>query len=155
MLARIKSLLAPAPAEPPATAHDEVALAAAALLVIAAQQDGLMCGAERTRIAALLAARFGLDEAEVADLVAEAERRVGDAAQILPFTRAIKDRFTPEQRVEMVEMLWEVVYADGVLCDHQAALMRRIGGLIYVPDRDRGEARRRALRKLGLETGPA
>jgi uncharacterized tellurite resistance protein B-like protein len=55
----------------------------------------------------------------------------------------------------MVEMLWEVVYADGVLNDHEATLMLRIGGLVYVSDRERGEARKRALRKLKAAGKPA
>lgn len=155
MLDRIKALFAPDGVAPPSPQRDDVAFAAAALLVIAAEQDGLLCGAERDRIASLLAARFGLAAEEVAELVAEAESRVADAAQILPFTRAIKDRFTPEQRVEMVEMLWEVVYADGVLSDHEATLMRRVGGLIYVSDQERGAARQRALRRSGSGAGKA
>ena len=48
-------------------------------------------------------------------------------------------------------MLWEVAYADGVLHDYEANLMRRVGGLIYVTDRDRGDARRRVLERLGIE----
>jgi len=50
-----------------------------------------------------------------------------------------------------VEMLWEVVYADGVLHDYEANLLRRIGGLIYVSDMDRGNARKRVMTRLGIE----
>jgi len=53
-----------------------------------------------------------------------------------------------EERVGLIEMLWKVAYADGVLDPHEDMLVRRIAGLIYVPDRDRGVARRRALEKL-------
>ncbi len=48
-------------------------------------------------------------------------------------------------------MLWELVYEAGTLHDLEASLLRRISGLIYVPDRESGAARKRALRKLGLE----
>ena len=61
----------------------------------------------------------------------------------------IKDRFPHEERLELMEMLWEVAYADGVLHDFEASLMRRISGLIYVSDRDSGAARKRALARLG------
>jgi uncharacterized tellurite resistance protein B-like protein len=50
-------------------------------------------------------------------------------------------------------MLWEVVYADDVLHDHEASLLRRIGGLIYVSDRDRGAAKRRVLDRRARLTG--
>lgn len=151
MFDRIKALFAPdgAVAAPPPTSND-VAFAAAALLVVAAEQDGVFSGRERDSIREILVRRFDLDDEEATDLMAQAEARVEESAQILRFTRTIKDRFSPEQRIEMVEMLWEVVYADGELSDLEATLMRRIGGLVYVSDRDRGEARKRVLRRLGL-----
>jgi uncharacterized tellurite resistance protein B-like protein len=65
-------------------------------------------------------------------------------------TRAIVDRFDEAERVGMIEMLWEVVYADGRVDDYEANLLRRVGGLIYVSDRDRGEARKRVEARLGL-----
>jgi len=49
-----------------------------------------------------------------------------------------------------VEMLWEVAYADGVLHEFEAQLMRRLAGLMFVDDRDSGLARKRTLDKLGL-----
>lgn len=154
MFDRIKALFA-AEAEAAAPAFDDVEFAAAALLVVAARQDGVFDDTERARIEALLMEHFGLGREEAQTLIAEAAARAEDSVQILPFTRVIKDRFTPEQRVEMVEMLWEVVYADGVLNDHEATLMRRIGGLVYVSDRERGEARKRVLRKLKAAGKPA
>jgi len=49
-----------------------------------------------------------------------------------------------------MEMLWEVAYADGVLHDYEASLMRRVTGLIYVTDQESGAARKRVMQKLGL-----
>jgi uncharacterized tellurite resistance protein B-like protein len=66
------------------------------------------------------------------------------------FTTAIKDGFEPAERVELIEMLWEVVYADGQLHDYEASLLRRIAGLLYVSDRNSGEARKRVLARLGM-----
>lgn len=127
---------------------DELHLAAASLLVEAACHDMHFDEAERTKIETLVQARFGLSAEESATLIEAAEREVDGAVQLLHFTRAIKDRFSHEERVEMVEMLWEVVYADGVLHDYEANLMRRIGGLLYVTDQERGAARKRVLARL-------
>jgi uncharacterized tellurite resistance protein B-like protein len=154
MINRIKTLLAgdgarKAPVSA-SLAEKEVQLAAAALLVEAAWQDESFDGAERARVLDLVRARFDLSAEEAETLLAAAEKSVEGSTQILTFTRTIKDRFTPEERIEMVEMLWQVVYADGVLHDHEAALMRQIGGLVYVSDRDRGIARKRALVRLGV-----
>lgn len=153
MINRIKNLLAGKGAEASGTAAahalDEVQLAAAALLVEAAWQDESFNDTERSRVLDLVRERFGLTAEEADTLLAAAEKRVEDSTQILTFTRTIKDNFSPEERIEMVEMLWQVVYADGVLHDHEAALMRQIGGLVYVSDQDRGAARKRALARLG------
>jgi uncharacterized tellurite resistance protein B-like protein len=136
-------------------APDEFQAAAAALLVEVAIADGQCDAAERARILAVVERRFGLSREEAAALVGAAEGEVGRSAQILRFTRAIKDAFVYDERVRLMEMLWEVVYADGVLDAHEDQLMRRIGGLIYVSDRDRGVARKRALARAGRGLNPA
>ena len=156
MINRIKSLLsgtrAGTSAGPEGTPETEAAaelhLAAAALLVEVAWLDQDFDDTERQRIITLVKERFGLSGAEAETLVATAEEVVHGSVQILPFTRLIKDRFSHEERIEMVEMLWQVVYADGVLHDHEAALMRQIGGLVYVSDQERGAARKRVLASL-------
>lgn len=123
---------------------DEFHLAAAVLLVYAASVDGEFDRAERDRIEWLCEHRFELAAEEAHALIEAAEREAGEAVQLLRFTRTIKDGFSYEERVHLVEMLWEVVYADRVVEAHEAQLMRRIAGLIYVDDRDSGIARSRA-----------
>ena len=50
----------------------------------------------------------------------------------------------------MIEMLWEVAFADGSVDYFEANLISRIAGLIYVNDRDRGESRKRVMARLGI-----
>jgi uncharacterized tellurite resistance protein B-like protein len=78
---------------------------------------------------------------------------VRDSAQYFPFTHMITTRLSTEQRVGIIEMLWEVAYADGVLDPQEDMLLRQIAGLIHVPDRDRGLARQRALEKAAAASG--
>src|SRR6266851_455647 len=99
---------------------DQVQLAAAALLVEAAHIDDKLDSRERAVIDGIL------------------ERR---------FTHIINERFSLEQRIELIEMLWEVVYADGTVDALEDTLLRRVGGLIYVPDRERGTARQRVAQR--------
>lgn len=152
MLGRLKDLLTGGAKVPP---EDRIRSAAAALLVEAAMLDGSLADAERVRVETILAERFGLSAEEAAGLFAEACQAVTDAVQIVSFTRVIKDSFDMPERVRMIEMLWEVAYADGYLHDYEANLVRRISGLIYVPDQDSGAARKRAMAKLGLNEGLA
>ncbi len=162
MFARIKALLSenqPALAGDGAEGLGELEIAAAALLVEAALMDGNFDPVERGKIAQLLARRFELGAAKAEALIEAAEAQVRRTPQLYGFTRVVKDEFAYEDRVELVEMLWEVAYADGELHDFEASLMRRIAGLIYVSDRDSGAARKRALdrapdqTRAGADTG--
>lgn len=152
MINRIKALLSGQAAKGTVEAgkhsHDDLQLAAAALLVEAACQDGHYGDAEQETIDGLLRQQFGLNEAESRTLRDLAVAEQSEANQLLGFTRIIKDRYSPEERIELIEMAWEVAYADGELHDHEANLLRRLGGLLYVSDRDRGEARKRVLARL-------
>ena len=123
-------------------------LAAAALLIETAYMDEEFAESERAVISDLVQRRFALDSADCQDLLVEAESAVVRSQQLYEFTRAVNDRFTPEQRIEIMEMLWEVVYADGEVHDFEVSLLRRVGGLIYVSDRDRGLARQRVVDRL-------
>jgi len=153
MLDRLKQLFQPEAAARPSGPHrfDELQLAAAALMVEAATMDSDFDAEERARIARLAEERFALRPEEAADLVGEAERMARASVQWHGFTSAIKDGFDHAERVQLIEMLWEVVYADGRLHDYEASLLRRVTGLLYVSDRESGEARKRVLARLGLQ----
>jgi uncharacterized tellurite resistance protein B-like protein len=129
--------------------REDVEVAAAALLVEAARVDGRIDPAERATIAALLGRRFGLDAAAAEALMALAARESERSVELHHFAHIVNQRFSEEARIELIEMLWAVVYADGVVTDFEANLLRRIAGLLYVEDRDRGAARKRVLARLG------
>lgn len=129
----------------------EKEIAACALMVEAATLDGKVCDEELAAIQAIATRAFGLSAEETAELIAVATSVQDRSSQLVRFTRAIKDHYAVEERVEIIEMLWEVVYADGVLHQYEDSLLRRVGGLIYVPDRERGEAKKRVLARLGIE----
>ena len=149
MLKRIKAALSGTP-KTQAPTIDDHKLAAAALLVEAATLDDNFDADERATIANVLQSHFEIDAEECATLIEAAEEAQNEANHLLRFTRSIKDQYAPEDRIELIEMLWEVAYADGVLHEYEANLLRRVGGLIYVSDRDRGAARLRVLEKLNI-----
>ncbi len=151
MIGRLKALFAEAAGgEDNIRQHkaDELQLAAAALLVEAGRMDNNLDDAERETIARLLRGRFTLSQAETEELMAAASAEVEDAVELYSFARMVKDRFSHDERIELMGMLWEVAYADGQLHDFEASLLRRIAGLIYVSDRESGSARKRALERL-------
>ena len=130
---------------------DDIAVAAAGLLIEAARLDGRYDADERATVAALVGRRFDLAGPARERVVAQAETLADETADHHRFTRVLKDGLDEAERIELIEMLWEVVYADGVLHDHEANLLRRVAGLLYVGDRATGEARKRVLDRLGLK----
>ena len=144
MLKKIKSLLLEKPSDstPPKRSLE---LAAAALLVEAAIMDGNFDATEHDVIANLLSNRFSLNEGEVDELISEAKTEIENSVELYGFARTIKDSMEHDERVEIIEMLWRVVLADGVVDDYESNLIRRVSGLIYVSDRDSGLARQRAI----------
>ena len=150
MFDRILDLLMPGDAP---RAETEIHIAVAALLVEAARMDDHFDPAERTAIRQVLARRFALDAASIDRLIARAEGAADRSSALYRFTRVVADRFDPAARIGMIEMLWEVAYADGVLDPDEDALIRRIAGLIFVEDHERGAARQRVLARLGHAQG--
>jgi uncharacterized tellurite resistance protein B-like protein len=133
----------------------ELRLAAAALLVEAAKLDGAFDNLERARIAALLKDRFAMDDAHVAELIEAADDETEHSGGLYGFTKEIRSNFEHAERVAMIEMLWEVAYADGSLHDFESNMLRRVAGLLYVTDRESGDARKRVLARLSGEAGGA
>ena len=151
MIERVLEFLTGRAAPAPAESGDELELAVAALLIEAARMDDSFDAGERATIERLLAEKFDLPPAEVHSLVATAEEAVRRSTQFFPFTREICQRIEPEARAHIIEMMWEVAYADGVLDPHEDMLLRRIAGLIAVGDRERMVARKRALERLAAK----
>lgn len=147
MITRIKQLLMgeDAPADTIADDEAERRAVTAALLVKAALMDGHFDADERKAIEGLLCESFGLEPGAVHALIDEAEERAQASAQLFGFTNAINERFSPEERIGLIEMLWQVVYADGELHHYESNLMRRLAGLLHVTDRDSALARQRVL----------
>ncbi len=145
MISRLRALLDGLDRGTPAGRHgpDELRLAAAALLVEAARSDATFDGAERTTIARLVREWFELDKADADALMAAAEAAATQSVQLFGFTRVINARFDEPERIRLMEMLWEVVLANGRIDAFEATLMRRLAGLIHVSDADSTQARRR------------
>jgi uncharacterized tellurite resistance protein B-like protein len=148
MIDRVLDFLTGRRAPALADAPDELELAVAALLIEAARMDDQFDAAERATIERLLKARFDLSHEAVHRLMDSAEAAVRQSTQFFPFTRQIVQHISHEDRAHILEMMWEVAYADGALDPHEDALLRRIAGLIHVSDQERGLARRRALENV-------
>ena len=149
MIERIKSFLKGATSEKDEKS-DDLQIAVVALLIRAATTDANFREEERAAIRRIALQSFSLKEEELDRLIAEAENAEAETMDLHRWVQTIKQAYDEEERVNLIEKMWEVVYADGVLDDYEANLLRRVAGLIYVPDRASGQARQRVLARLGL-----
>lgn len=139
MLKRLlSSLLSPAPGRLP---EPDARLALAALLVRLARADEQYREDERIRIDRVLASRYGLSHFEAAKIRAEAEILEASAPDTVRFTRALKDAVPHEDRVSLIEAMWQIALADAERDDREDALIRVTADLLGVSDRDRAIAR--------------
>ena len=116
---------------------EELRLAAAALLVHASTIDGEVDPAERRKLKALLQTRFDLDGNEVRRLLDEAGTREVESVDLYRFTSVLCSELDQVGRKRIVEMLWEVAMADGVVHEFEANLVWRAAELLGVSTRDR------------------
>ncbi|MEO0772048.1 MAG: TerB family tellurite resistance protein [Pseudomonadota bacterium] len=118
-------------------------LALTALLVRIARSDGAYEASEKERIAAIAETRYGLTSADAADLLTNAEGLESEAPDTIRFTRAIKDAVAYEDRIAVIEALWQVALADGERDAKEDALIRMASSFLGVSDMDSAQARRR------------
>ena len=111
-------------------------IATAALLLEVSYSDMTQNEFEIDAIQLAVGRAFGLDTAEANQLIDLAEREALEAPGQYEFTRLIKEHLDIEQKIRLVEMLWQVAYADGALDKYEEHVIRRISELLYVPHRD-------------------
>lgn len=122
---------------------DDHRVAAAALLVNLIGLDGMVAETERRALHDVLKRRFALDEAETADLIAAARVREADAVDLYGFTSVLKRSLDEAGRAGVIEMMWEIVFADGAAHELEDNIVWRAADLLGVPDRERIELKRR------------
>ncbi len=124
-------------------AEDDFRLAAAALLVHTANIDGNFGERERTRLRGIIQQNFKLDDATTDELIAveiEAERRSIDLYQ---FTSRLNRTLDEKGRARMVEMMWQIVFADGIVTEFEDNLIWRAADLLGVSREERIALRER------------
>ena len=118
-------------------------LAATALLIHVISLDGEPSDAEKKKLHSLIESRFGLDSGTADQLIASATRVEGEAVDLYHFTSVIMRQVDAEGRLRIVEMMWELVYADGEVSEFEDNVVWRAADLLAVSPRDRIELKHR------------
>jgi uncharacterized tellurite resistance protein B-like protein len=128
--------------------HNDERLALTALLIKIAKSDYEYSSVEKSRIKIILKKRFLISELEVTDLINKAELLEDESSDSVRFTKVIKEFVPLEKRNEIIEIFWELVLADGIREDDENSLLRILGSLLGVNDRDVAFARQNVQIKL-------
>jgi uncharacterized tellurite resistance protein B-like protein len=128
-------------------------LAATALLVHVISLDGEPSELEKRKLHGLLESSFGLDPGAADQLIAAATRVEGEAVDLYHFTSVIMRSLDEDGRLRLVEMMWELVYADGQVSEFEDNVVWRAADLLAVSSRDRIDLKHRiAGRQSGAVT---
>ncbi|HYA04938.1 MAG TPA: TerB family tellurite resistance protein [Xanthobacteraceae bacterium] len=134
-------------------ADDDYRLAAAALLVHAAAIDGDILPSERDQLRAVLKQSFGLDDATTDELLEQATAAERESVDLYHFTHLLNRALNEGGRARVVEMMWQIVYADGRRDELEDNLIWRAADLLGVSPRERIELRRRVAGAAGEPDG--
>jgi len=109
----------------------------AALLIHAAKIDENYTEKEKKIIKKALTDLNNISEIKAEEILAQAEKKEKESNQIVEFTKEIK-KHSMESRLKIIEVIWKIVYSDGINDSYESNLIRRICGLLYVSDKDNG-----------------
>lgn len=147
------SFIAPA-AGTAADSEHQLQLATAVLLIEVMRADPDIGDAERAAAIAALRGKFALADDEIERLMELATTAAREAYDYQRFTALLNRAFDAERKVHIVELMWQVAYADGQLHAHESHVMRKVADLLYIPHADYITAKLRARDDMGAN-GPA
>ena len=110
----------------------------AALLIHAAKMDENYTDKEKSIILKALSEISNKKESDLKIVLEEAERKENQSNQILEFTKEVKNS-EKNFRLKILEVLWKIIYSDGISDMYESTLMRRLTGLLYVSDKETGD----------------
>lgn len=136
MISKIFSLLGGASETTSESQQDRIQMAVAVLLLEMAHADKFFEPLEKKLVQDQLRQRFSLSTAAADELMEAAEKARHNSFDLHQFTRLINDHFSREEKLDVMETLWRIVYADGELDKYEDAMARQLAGLLRLSPRD-------------------
>ena len=87
---------------------------------------------------------LGLESTQAAELLAEGREKAQHLSSFYAPVTVIKREYSMDERIRLIEHLWRVAFADGLLNPYEDHYVRKIAHLLYVPNTDSMLARNRA-----------
>lgn len=116
--------------------ENHIQLATTALFMEMMTMDEVCQDEEHATILSLVQKCFSLSPEQAKELITAAEIKRKQAVDYFEFTSLINKQCTLEQKIQFVQALWQIAYADGELDAHEEYLVRKLADLLYVPHND-------------------
>jgi len=136
MLSKIKQLFSVMDNSQSNISEHDLKTAVAALLIEVMRADNELQDDEQQVLNNTLKKYFSLSDEEVLELVEGASKNLDEAIDYFQFSKQINAQCSAEQRIDIIELLWRLAYADGELDKHEELVIRRVASLLYVTHED-------------------
>jgi uncharacterized tellurite resistance protein B-like protein len=130
----------------PYSSHD-VRIATCALLLEISYIDGEFSELERERIISILKRDYGLSDSYAVSLMEVSKKELQGSIDLWRFTNLINQNYTMEEKIQIIETIWHVAYADGELDKHEDYLIHKLARLLRLTHKQLIDA------KLGVKKG--
>ncbi len=132
---------------PPDGSGRNVRLATCAIFLEMANIDDEFTDGEREQILSMLENEYDLTREDVVELESASRQAIDKSLDVWQFTNAINQHYSNEEKCRIVELLWELVYADGKMDEHENYFMHKLGGLLRLTHRELIDAKLRVLER--------
>jgi uncharacterized tellurite resistance protein B-like protein len=150
LLGRVKSKGSARPREPDLR---DIQTATCALFLEMAAADGEFSESEQDRVLSILKNDYDLSEEDAVALIEDTNLQLEQSIDLWQFTRRINQSFSNEEKIRIIQMLWQIVYADGTLDKHEHYLVRKLSTLLRLSHQELIDAKGRVLR--GADSSPS
>ena len=123
------------------------------IMIEAASVDGKIEKIEISKIKTTLIELFHENSKEVESVLSYCMAKVDEPNSLHFFTSKINKSFSNKKKINLLEILWEIVLIDGKIHDYETNLIRRLAGLMYISDVNCGNAKKRAQKKINSIKG--
>jgi uncharacterized tellurite resistance protein B-like protein len=124
--------------------HD-VRVATCALFLEMARIDEAFTNAEMQNILFIMEQRYGLSREHADTLIQEADRELEESVDLWQFAKLINENYSTEEKIEIIETLWRMVYVDGKMDEHEHYLMNKLKNLLRLSHRQLIDAKLKIL----------
>jgi uncharacterized tellurite resistance protein B-like protein len=131
--------------------NNKVEIAACALFIEMAKADGEFSDVERELIISEMQNTFNLDKECVDELMMFAEQEIKESVSLYEFTSVINNQFSHEQKIDLIENLWKLIYKDEKLSAYEDQLIKRIGATMNIEHKQIINAKLWVKQQLGLK----